>query len=223
MNRRTQSWLLPLTFLLALAVAHPVVARAGLTVSVYGIHMDPSDQDAKDFSRSSYGGGLQGSLAFHQLGNFVAGTLGIELVNMLSETHAFQDSKTGLRVEQQTNQDYFRVYLGPEFGPQGNGFLRPHVGVHVAFVNHGISTDVVVPNDSNRENEIRQNLRSENRPAFGYDVNAGTDLNFGKWFLLGGGRYSKSFNVPQQLGGGAVSIHPGYVQIYVGMGANFRY
>ena len=115
------------------------------------------------------------------------------------------------------------MYLGPEFGPRGNGFFRPHVGAHLAFVNYGISTDVVVPDDTDRENEIRQNLRSEHRPTIGYDLTAGADLNFGKWFLESGARFSKSFNVPQQLGDGAVTIHPGYLQIYVGVGANFRY
>ena len=111
MDRRRKSWLLPLTFFLATAVAYPVAARAGLNVSFYGIHMDPSGQDAKDFSRASFGGGLHASFPFRQLGNVVAGTVGIELVNMLSETHEFRDSQTGFRVEQQTNQNYFRLYL----------------------------------------------------------------------------------------------------------------
>ena len=223
MDRRGAPWFPLLVLLLATAVAHPVAARAGVNVSVYGIHMDPSGQDAKDFSRASYGGGLHASLPVPQLGNLLAGAVGIEVVNMLSETHEFQDAQTGLRVEQQTNQNYFRFFLGPEFGPHGNGFFRPHVGVHIALVNYGISTDVVVPDDVNRENEIRQNLRSENRTVFGYDLHAGTDFNFGKWFLEGGTRFAKSFNVPQQLGGGAVTIHPGYLQIYVGVGANLRY
>ena len=222
MDRRT-SWLPLLAILLATSVAHPVAARAGVNVSFHGIHMDPSGQDAKDFSRASYGGGLQASFPVPQLGNVLAGAVGIELVNMLSETHEFRDTQTGLRVEQQTSQNYFRLYLGPEIGPQGSGFFRPHVGAHVAIINYGISTDVVVPDDTNREKEIRQNLRSENRTVFGYGLNAGTDLNFGTWYIEGGARFAKSFNVPQQLGGGAVSIHPGYVQIYVGLGANLHY
>jgi hypothetical protein len=185
--------------------------------------MDPSGQDAKDFSRASFGGGLHASFPVPHLAKVFAGAAGIELVSMLSETHEFQDAQTGLRVEQQTNQDYFRLYLGPEIGPRGNGFFRPHVGVHIAFVNYGISTDVVVPDDINREKEIRQSLRSEHRPTVGYDLNAGADLNLGKWFVEGGTRFSKSFNVPQQLGDGALTIHPGYVQIYLGVGANLTY
>jgi len=209
--------------IVAIAVTYPTTAGAGFRVSAYGIHMDPSGRDAQDFSRASYGGGIHASMPVPRLGHILSGAVGVELVNMLSETHEFQDSKTLLRVEQQTSQSYFRLFLGPEFGPSGNGFFRPHVGAHVAFVNYGISTDVVVPDDSDREKEIRQNLNSENRPVFGYDLDAGTDLNFGSWFIEGGTRFSKSFGVPQQLGAGAVTIHPGYLQIYFGVGANLRY
>jgi len=222
MDRRRASWF-PLPLLLAIAVAHPGVVGAQGNLSFYGIHMDPSGQDAQDFSRASYGAGLRASFPVPRLGNLVAGSAGIELVNMLSETHQFLDVETGLRVEQQTNQDYFRLYLGPEIGPHGDGFFRPHAGVHVALVTYGISTDIVVPDDVNRQNEIRQNLRSQNRAAFGYDLNTGADLNFGKWFVESGARFAKSFNVPQQLGDGAVKIHPSYVQIYVGLGLNFHH
>ena len=221
MNRRGVSWLLSLVLLFVISV--PESARAQMNLSFYGIHMDPSGQDAQDFSRASYGGGLQGTFPVPRLGNFVAGSVGLELVNMLSETHAFQDPQTGLRVEQQTSQDYFRLYLGPEIGPQGDGFFRPHVGAHLALVNHGISTDVVVPDDSDREKDIRQNLSSKNHASFGYDLNAGADLNFGKWFVTGGARFAKSFNVPQQLGDGAVKIHPSYLQIYAGLGLNLHH
>jgi hypothetical protein len=222
MDRRT-SWFLPLALAVAAAVALPGAAGAQVNVCFHGIHMDPAGQDAKDFSRASYGAGIHASFPVPQLGNVLAGGVGIELVNMLSETHEFRDAETGLRVEQQTSQDYFRLYVGPEIGPHGYGFFRPHVGAHIALVNHGISTDVVVPDDIDRENEIRQNLSSKNRAAFGYDFNAGTDLNFGKWFVEGGARFAKSFNVPQQLGDGAVKIHPSYLQIYLGLGLNFHH
>src|SRR5262249_42450157 len=155
---------------------------------------------------------------FH-LSPIIGGGGGIEWISLLSETHTFQDPQTGLTVEQQTEQEYLRIYLGPEIGPRGAGFFRPHVAAHIAYVNYGISTDVVIPNDANRENEIRQNLRSLHRSAVGYDLDAGTDLNFGMWFIEGAARYAKSFNVPQQLGDGAVTVHPGYIQIYAGIGA----
>jgi hypothetical protein len=222
-NRRRMLCLLSLALLLATGTLHPGIARAQISLSVYGVHMDPSGKDAKDFSSSSFGGGVHTSFPVPTVGKFIAGSAGIELVSMFSETHEFRDSETGLRAQQETKQDYFRLYLGPEFGPRGPGFFRPHLGVHLAFVNYGISTDVVVPDDVDRENEIRQSLRSEHRPTVGYDLTAAADFNFGKWFMVGGTRFSKSFNVPQQLGEGAVTIHPGYFQIYVGVGANLTY
>ena len=209
--------------LLAALVMVPSAARAQINVTLQGIHMDPSGKDAKNFSAPAFGGGLRVRFPVPHLGNFVAGSAGFELVTLHSETHEFQDSRTGFRVQQETNQDYLRIYLGPEIGPRGSGFFRPHVGAHLAFVNYGISTDVVVPDDNDRENEIRQSLRSEHRPTVGYDLTAGADLNFGKWYIEGGTLFSKSFNVPQQLGDGAVTIHPGYLQIYVGVGANLVY
>lgn len=219
---RRKAWWLP-AFACVFATVSVTPVRAQVNVSFYGIHMDPSGQDARDFSRASYGAGLQSSFPIPWLGNVVAGSVGLELVNMLSETHVFQDPQTGLRVEQQTSQDYFRLFLGPEIGPQGNGFFRPHVGAHVALVDHEISTDIVIPDDTDRENDIRQNLGERHRTAFGYDFNAGADLNFGKWFITGGARYAKTFNVPQQLGDGAVRIHPGYLQLYAGLGFNFHH
>lgn len=209
--------------LLAVAVVHPEAAGAGVGVSFYGVHMEPSGQDAERFSYASFGAGVHTSASFPQLNNLVAGELGIEVVNMLSEKHEFRDPQTGLRVEQQTSQDYIRVFLGPEIGPHGSGFFRPHLGIHVAVVHYGISTDIVVPDDTNRENEIRQNLSSRSQTAFGYDLDAGADLNFGKWYVEGGTRFAKGFNVPVQLGAGAVTVQPAYIQIYAGLGLNFAY
>jgi opacity protein-like surface antigen len=183
------------------------------------LRMEPSGQDAKEFSDPGWGGGLHVVLPMPAASNLLAGVIGVEFVNLLGETTTLYDSQTLLRVEQQTDQYYGRLYLGPEFGPHGNGTFRPHVGANVALVFYGISTDVVVPDDYNREQEIRQNLRDENRAAFGYDVNLGVDIN--PWNNVSidvGARFLKSFNVPQQLGAGSVTISPGYVQGYLGVG-----
>jgi hypothetical protein len=213
----------PLVLLFAVSIVVPGAAQGGAKLSFYGVHMDPSGQDAQRFSHASFGAGVHASASVPQLGNALGVVLGVEVINMLSEIHAFSDPQTGLRVEQQTSQDYIRVFLGPEIGPHGDGFFRPHVGAHIAVINYSISTDVVVPDDVNRENEIRQNLSSRSRTVCGYDLSADADLNFGKWFVEGGTRFAKAFNVPQQLGDGAVTVHPGYIQIYAGLGLNFQY
>ncbi len=190
---------------------------------VYGLRMDPSGQDAREFSRASWGGGINAVLPAPVLGNLFAASVGIDGAVMLSEKTVFQDAVTGFRVEQQTHQDYARFYVGPEFGPHGHGLLAPHAGVDLAVILYGIGTDVVVPDDFNRENEIRQNLRDENRVSMGYDANLGLALNImDKVAVDGGVRFLKSFNVPQQLGAGSVTIQPGYFMYYLGVGVSFE-
>jgi hypothetical protein len=195
---------------------------AGGKVGIYGIHMVPRGFDAKDFSRPGYGLGIHVVAPLPQLSNLFAGTAGFEAINLLSETKAYRDQVTGLRVEQQTSQDYMRLFIGGQFGGHGNGFIRPHAGLNLALVFYGISTDVVIPDDSDRENEIRQRLSDENHAVFGYDITLGIDLNFGnKWNIDGGIRFLKSFSLPQQLGEGSEKIHPEYFQIYLGVGISF--
>lgn len=215
----------PLRSTLALLVILLVYSEAFADgkLGIYGIHMVPRGDDAKNFSRPGYGGGIYLVAPLPQTFNFFAATVGFEGINLLSETIEFRDRLTQLRVEQQTNQNYFRLFLGGQAGGHGNGFIRPHAGINLALVIYGINTDVVIPDDHNRENEIRQDLESENHVVFGYDVTLGVDLNFwNKWNLDGGVRYLKSFSVPQQLGDGSEKIHPEYFQIYLGVGISFR-
>jgi len=198
-------------------------AVAGGKIGVYGIHMAPRGDDAKNFSRPGYGLGGHIVVPVPQLLNFFAGTAGFEGINLLSETVTFRDRLTGLRVEQQTSQDYFRLFLGGQIGGHGKGFFRPHAGLNLATVFYGINTDVVIPDDEDREKEVRQKLRGENHTVFGYDITLGVDLNFwNKWNLDGGVRYLKSFSLPQQLGAGSGKIHPEYFQVYLGIGLSFR-
>lgn len=210
-----------LAFSILLCFSSTVIADGKL--GLYGIHMVPRGDDAKNFSRPGYGLGLHLVVPLPQKMNILAGTVGFEGINLLSETTTFADRLTGLRVEQQTNQNYFRFFAGGQAGGHGRGFIRPHAGMNVAMIIYGIDTDVVIPDDHNRENEIRQDLQSENHVAFGYDLTLGVDLNFGnKWNLDGGVRYLKTFSLPQQLGDGSEKIHPAYFQIYFGAGISFR-
>ncbi len=90
----------------------------------------------------------------------LAGVGGLEIINLLGETIEFSGNITGLRVEQQTSQNYGRIFVGSQIGGHGNGFVRPHAGLNVALVLYCIDTDVVIPDDFDREKEIRQNLSS---------------------------------------------------------------
>jgi hypothetical protein len=197
-------------------------AHAGGKVAVYGIRMTPLGNDAEQYSRAGWGGGLRVTVPLPRPGHFLAGALGVEYVNLLSETVSFQDRVTGLRVEQQTDQRYIRIIIGAEVGGHGHGFLRPYAALHFAVINYGISTDVVVPDDYNRENEIRQNLSGEDRWVTGFDITAGLDLNVSEHFSIDGGvRFLKTLSLVQQLGEGSVRIHPGYLVVYLGVGFPF--
>ncbi len=199
-------------------------AFAGGKVSFYGIYMAPYGSDANTYSRPGLGGGFELVLPIEQTRNLFAGTAGIELVNMLSQRESFQDYATGLLVNQETDQNYFRLYLGLRVGGHGNGFLRPHVGVNVALVYYNIGTDLVVPDDYNPDNEVRQHLSDEGKAVLGYDVMMGLDLNFSNAVALDGGvKYLKSFSVPQQLGQGSVRVDPQYFQIYLEIGFSLDY
>lgn len=202
-------------------------ATADLANSRIGVHLlylEPNGEDAKDYSKSAWGGNIELVLAPPQVYDALAFSLGFALVPLDAQTVVFMDRVTGLRTEQQTSQDYFRIYLGGRIGHQGHGFLRPYAGLNLALNVFNIDTDVVIPDDSDRENEIRQDLESQTEAAFGFDTALGLELNFSdKWYLDVGGKFIKTFNVPQQLGEDAVEIHPQYFQVYVGAGVTFGF
>jgi len=198
-------------------------AWAGGKLGLYGIRLTPHGDDAQDYSRPGWGGGVHAVVPLPKQFNFLAGVAGFEYINLLDQTTAFIDNLTGLRIEQQTMQDYVRLYVGPQIGGHGNGFFRPHLGVNLALVIYTINTDVVVPDDYNRENEIRQNLKTKTEGVFGSDITLGLDLNFSNTVVLDGGvKYLKSFSTPQQLGAGSITVHPRYFQIYLGLGVAFE-
>jgi len=210
-----------LTVFALCAIAFSVFAsecKAGDRVMIYGTRMIPFGNDATTYTRAGYGAGGQIIIAVPALLDVFAGVAGIEYVNLLSKTVTFIDRPTGLRVDQETSQGNLRLYLGGQIGGHGNGFLRPHAGINLSLTYYTFSVDVVVPDDYNREQEIRQNLRSEGQLAVGYDMTFGLDLNFGKFSVDGGVRYLKSFSVPEQLGEGSVHIYPNYFQVYIGAG-----
>jgi hypothetical protein len=202
--------------LLSVAFASPGLA-ATPRASVYVLRMDPSDVNARDFAKPGWGGGAEISWPLPSTAGLVSAVGGIEVTSLLSRVKKFQDRLTGLRVEQHTDQMYGRLFAGGRLGPHGNGFLEPYADLAVAFVFYGISTTVVVPDDIDRQNSINQVLSDQNEAAFGWSSGAGLNLNFGRWGIDGGVRYAKQYGVPQQLGDGAVTIQPSYLQYRLGV------
>ena len=197
---------------------------AGGKIGVYGIRMVPYGSQAEKVSRQGWGGGFHAVVPFKQVSNLFAFTGGFEIVNFLNETLVFQDPRTQLRIEQRTNQDFFRFYLGGQVGGHGNGFVRPHVGMNLALNLHTISTENVIPDDNDPEKDIHQKLQDDTKAVFGYDFTLGCDLNFSNTIVLDGGvRYIKSFAVPEQLEGRSEKIYPQYFQIYLGVGMAFEW
>jgi len=209
-------------FMLCLcALAAPALA-ATPRITVYGTRIDPEDRSARDFARPGYGGGVDLSLPIRGSEGMLSAIGGIEVTSMLSQVKTFSDRTTGLRVEQHTDQVYGRFFVGGELGPHGNGFLEPYANAAIALVFYGISTNVVIPDDFNRQNSINQVLRDENEAAFGWSAGTGVNFNFGRWGVDGGARFLKQYGVPQQLGDGAVTIQPSYVQYRLGVSFAIR-
>ena len=188
----------------------------------YGLRMDPSDVNARDYARPGWGGGVDLSWPLPGSQGLLSALVGIEATSLLSKVKKFQDPLTLLRVEQHTDQMYGRLFVGGELGPHGNGFLEPYANAAIALVFYGISTTVVVPDDSDRQNDINQLLSDQNEVAFGWSAGTGMNLNFGRWGVDGGVRYVKQYGVPQQLGDGAVTIQPSYLQYRVGVSIGIR-
>jgi opacity protein-like surface antigen len=212
-----------LTVLCGAAFA-PCFAHADGKVSVYLSRMEPNDVDARRFSRTSWGIGIDAVLPWYAAANLVALTSGLEITNMLSHSTKVYDPILRETLKQRTNQSYGRFFVGGRAGPHGAGFVRPHIGANVAVVWYGISTDIDIPDPSDPNKTITKNLESNSKAAFGYDVNAGMDLNVANSFPVEiGVRYLKSYNVPQPLGQGAVSVSPAYLQTYVSIGVGFDF
>jgi hypothetical protein len=216
---------LVITLIAILFAAGTDRADAGGKIGLYGIYMNPYGIDAKDYSRPGWGIGAHVVLPVPQLYDIVAGVGGIEVVNLLSQSFDGYGNLGGASFPytQETNQNFFRLYIGGQVGGHGTGFFRPHAGLNIAWVFYGISTDVVIKDDNAPDNEIRKNQSSITHGVAGYDLTVGLDLNFSNRIAFDAGvRYLKSFSLPQQLGEGSVTVYPQYVQLYLGIGVPFE-
>lgn len=192
--------------------------RPTYKLALYGLRITPSGTDAEQFSRPGWGGGVRLVVAPPMFARGLGAAVGFDVANLFDRTVTIFDPHTLLRVEQNTSQYFMRCTLGGEIGPHGRGFLRPFVGADVAVHIYTIGTTLTVPDDNDPSRSIQQDLGSETDASFGYDFTAGLDLQVRHFSLEGGARFLKTFNVPQQLGSAsAVFIHPGYLQVFLGV------
>lgn len=210
-----------MSLLLAVSSAH-AIPRAPVRLMLAGLYMEPNGPDAQDYGTGHFGVSASLIAPVSQKIHWLAGVAGADFVSLLDKTKDLRDSETGLRVEQVTSQTYFRFFLGGQIGGHARGFLRPHAGFNVALIVYGYSTDVVVPDDYNTEQEIRQNLESEHHVTVGQDINLGLDFRLSRRMDLDlGVRYLKSLGVEQNMGRDLVTVYPEYAQVYLGIGFSF--
>jgi hypothetical protein len=215
-----RSTLLPLFFAAMMIVVSDASAHK---LGLHGIYMEPNGEDAEEYSDGALGYGIHfvgtAPRPFHMFGLIV----GLENIDLMSETKYVNEPITMLRVEHKIRQRYTRFFVGAELGGHGLGFIRPHIGFNLAVVNYGYSIDAVVHDDYNPENEINQEVLGENYWVFGQDVTFGLDLLVHRHGYVDlGVRYLKSYSVPVPLEYGPVTVHPEYLQIYLGIGVNFE-
>ncbi len=217
----------PLVGLVALGLVVGLVTPAQAAWprwSIYVNQLTPADRVARAYARPGYGLGVDVSLPLPVPGTagMVSAIAGLEYTNLLNQQVDFRDALTGLRVEQHTDQSYGRLFLGGELGPHGNGTIQPYGNAALSLIVYDITTTVVVPDDFDREKDINQVLGSRTEVAFGWSAGTGVNLNFGTWGIDGGVRFLKQYGVPQQLGDGAVTIQPAYLQWRLGVSLPIR-
>jgi opacity protein-like surface antigen len=193
--------------------------------SFYGARLIPDYNDADGLNKSRWGGGLAVVAPIKREHKFLAVNIGMEYFNFYKETIKFSDPSYG-SVNIQTNQGYYRFYMGGRIGRNGNGLFHPFIGSNIALIVYYMDTDFVdyITGEYGRMKEIRQNIDSQTETVFGYDLNLGAELKLARNFILESGmRYLHSFNVPVQLDDArAITVQPSYLQFYISAGASFH-
>ncbi len=209
--------ILSAVIILVIVPSLATTAAADITSKLTLDYMEPGNSDARDFSKGNFG--ISGELEFHFVGipDPISWAVGLDMIDMLSERTTYYEG-SGLKVVQETNQEYNRLWFGPRLKSHSSAFFRPYIGIHGALIYNVIETNLVVPDDNDPNNETRQKLASDSELFFGYDVSAGLEMKVSKeWSLDLGMKRLETFGVPQQLSFGDVTVHPSYNLYYVGV------
>jgi opacity protein-like surface antigen len=223
MRNHTKQIILLIAALTFTAFAGAAKAQIVGKADLYGIYMMPYGRDAKDYNRPGFGIGGNVTLPIPSTSDALAGVIGLEYINLLSENLDSEEYIGGVvfPYSQETTQGYARFYLGPQFGAHNTKALfQPHAGADIGLAVYWISTDIVV--NDNMGNEVRKNKSSNTHAVFGFDLNMGVDVQPWDNFSIDAGiKYLKSFSVPQQLGEGSLTMYPQYFQVTLGVGISF--
>jgi opacity protein-like surface antigen len=112
-----------------------------------------------------------------------------------------------------------RAFVGGQLGSHGNGLIRPYMGLNLALLVYSYTTDSLPLSDAPADNSSPRDVWTTSETAFGWDANAGIDLDFHEhWMLDVGVRYVHSTGVPRAPAFSAVRFDPAYLQYRVGIG-----
>ncbi|MBU0690868.1 hypothetical protein KKC97_11400 [bacterium] len=213
---------LSVMLLLALGLLAGVNSADAHKLGLHGIYMEPNGSDAEEYSDGAVGYGVHFVGAGKKPFNMFGFVIGLENVDLHSDTERLIEPTTLLRVDHKIRQRYTRFFVGAELGGHGRGFLRPHIGMNLAIINYGFSIDAEVKDDYDPDLVIRQEIYGEDKWVFGQDITLGLDLLVhSRVYVDVGVRYLKSYSVPVPLEYGPVEVHPEYFQVYLGIGLNF--
>jgi hypothetical protein len=192
--------------------------------SFYAVRMSPYYNYSGSFSSPIWGGGFTVVAPFTPAHEFLAVNIGIEFFDFFEEVIDYHDPLNYVWGNIETNQEYYRFYMGARFGGHGNGIFRPFVGSNFSLVIYYMHTDFVTSVYlEGRPMEVREVLISQTETVLGCDLNLGADIKLTESFIIESGmRYIQSFNVPVQLEDPrAITVPSGYLQLYISIGATF--
>jgi len=188
------------------------------------VRIRPNGSDAENFSKSSWGGGVELLLVPAFFDNWVAVQFGFEGVVFLSQTHTLVDPDTQLRTELSTSQDLGRLVLGLRLGHQGHGTLRPYVAGSAGINHYRIHSTLTVPDDFNPMNSIKQDLGGTSDTGFGLDGFVGLEVNLlNNVFIDVNVGYMKNYHIKQKISDKAIEISPEYFVVRAGVSASFAF
>ncbi len=180
-------------------------------VGAYVLRIRPNGDDAENFSKPSWGGGLDFILVPSAFKKMAALQFGFEGVVFMSQQTTLIDPDTQIRTELSTSQDLVRLYMGLRLGHQGHGTLRPYVAANVAVNWYSIHSTLTIPDDFDPEDSITQDLGGNDDVGFGLDLLAGLEINIRNVFFIDFNiGYMKNYYVEQQIAENAVEISPEY-------------
>ncbi len=213
---------------IAFIIAMPggtILAQAKYSLNVARLFPQYPQNNYSD--KPTWGGGMAVIVPLSQTGISPAVDIGMEYFNCYSVNETVSDPYYG-SADIPTSQGVYRIYTGGRLSINGAGNFHIFMGGNFALAITRIHTAYVIPMTITGEGPPipaeMENLYSKTKSSFGYDLNAGCELQLAETFIFEAGmRYIRLFQAPIQLDDiRAVPIAAHYSQIYLSVGALFH-